>query len=58
MFGRSEQSAPTNPAVLTVLATRESASVTVIDNQRDGFKAGHTWGQRLFFNQACRPDSQ
>lgn len=46
------QSYPGDPAVLTLLATREGTSVTVIDNQRDGFDAGHTWGQRLFFNQA------
>ncbi len=26
--------------------------MTVIDNQRDAFGAGATWGQRLFFNQA------
>ncbi|MEL6321296.1 MAG: hypothetical protein AAFQ57_11705 [Cyanobacteria bacterium J06626_14] len=45
------QSYPGDPAVLTILATREGTSVTVIDNQRDGFAAGRTWGQRLFFNQ-------
>ncbi|MGK7889700.1 MAG: hypothetical protein AB4042_10225 [Leptolyngbyaceae cyanobacterium] len=45
------QSYPENPAVLTILATREGTSVTIIDNQRDGFEAGLTWGQRLFFNQ-------
>ncbi|MCM1983880.1 hypothetical protein [Lyngbya confervoides] len=45
------QSYAKNPAVLTLLATREGTSVTVIDNQRDGFEAGRTWGQRLFFNQ-------
>ena len=45
------QSYPENPAVLTLLATREGTSVTVIDNQRDGFDAGATWGQRLFFNK-------
>jgi len=38
------------PAVLTVLATREGTSVTVIDNQRDAFSEGSAWGQRLFFN--------
>ncbi len=37
--------------MLTILATREGTSVTVIDNQRDGFEAGRTWGQRLFFNK-------
>ena len=45
------QSYPGDPAVLTLLATREGTSVTVIDNQRDGFDSGRTWGQRLFFNQ-------
>ncbi|MFO0002224.1 MAG: hypothetical protein ACK559_13915, partial [bacterium] len=42
---------PGDPAVLTILATREGTSITVIDNQRDGFEAGRTWGQRLFFNK-------
>jgi len=46
------QSIPDDPAVLAILATREGTSVTVIDNQRDGFEAGRTWGQRLFFNNA------
>lgn len=45
------QSYQENPAVLTILATREGTSVTIIDNVRDGFEAGMTWGQRLFFNQ-------
>ncbi|TWU13376.1 hypothetical protein CA54_22110 [Symmachiella macrocystis] len=45
------QSRAGDPAVLTILATREGTSVTVIDNTRDGFEAGETWGQRLFFNQ-------
>ncbi|MEK6246858.1 MAG: hypothetical protein N2C12_01680, partial [Planctomycetales bacterium] len=45
------QSGAENPAVLTILATREGTSVTVIDNTRDAFEAGGTWGQRLFFNQ-------
>ena len=45
------QSYPGDPAVLTILATREGTSVTIIDNQRDGFEAGRTWGQRLFFNK-------
>ncbi len=44
------QSYEGDPAVLTILATREGTSVTVIDNKRDGFEAGRTWGQRLFFN--------
>lgn len=44
------QSVEADPAVLTVLVTREGASVTVIDNKRDTFPAGPRWGQRLFFN--------
>lgn len=44
------QSSKNNPAVLTILATREGTSMTIIDNTRDGFEAGATWGQRLFFN--------
>lgn len=45
------QSYEGDPAVLTLLATREGTSVTIIDNKRDGFEAGQTWGQRLFFNK-------
>ena len=45
------QSSEKNPAVLTILCTREGTSVTVIDNKRDGFAAGATWGQRLFHNK-------
>jgi len=45
------QSVQNDPAVLTLLVTREGTSVTVIDNTRDPFEAGRTWGQRLFFNQ-------
>lgn len=45
------QSYAENPAVLTILVTREGTSTTIIDNQRDGFNAGATWGQRLFFNK-------
>ena len=45
------QSRAGDPAVLAILATREGTSVTVIDNKRDAFEAGSTWGQRLFFNQ-------
>ncbi|MBI3929822.1 MAG: hypothetical protein HY319_30065 [Armatimonadetes bacterium] len=45
------QSYGDDPAVLTILATREGTSMTVIDNKRDAFDAGMTWGQRLFFNQ-------
>lgn len=39
-----------NPAVLTVLATREGTSTTVIDNKRDSVEDGSIWGQRLFHN--------
>jgi hypothetical protein len=45
------QSYAGSPAVLAILATREGTSATVIDNARDGFSAGRTWGQRLFFNK-------
>lgn len=46
------QSYKGNPAVLTLVCTREGTSATVIDNVRDGFSAGGgAWGQRLFFNQ-------
>ena len=44
------QSVEGDPAVLTILATREGTSVTVIDNKRDGFQTNGVWGQRLFFN--------
>lgn len=44
------QSYAENPAVLTILAAREGTSVTVIDNERDRFSAGQSWGQRLFHN--------
>jgi hypothetical protein len=44
------QSRKGDPAVLAILATPEGTSVTVIDNERDGFTSGGTWGQRLFFN--------
>ncbi|MCO5166737.1 MAG: hypothetical protein M9894_10275 [Planctomycetes bacterium] len=46
------QSYAENPAVLTILVTRQGTSVTVIDNTRDGFSDGRAMGQRLFFNQA------
>lgn len=45
------QSYEKNPAVLTILATREGTSMTVIDNKRDAFPSGGSWGQRLFFNK-------
>ncbi len=45
------QSYAGDPAVLVIVATREGTSATVIDNTRDAFPAGWSWGQRLFFNQ-------
>lgn len=45
------QSMKGDPAVLTILVTRQGTSATIIDNVRDGFGAGGAWGQRLFFNQ-------
>jgi len=45
------QSYKGDPAVLTILCTRQGTSVTVIDNVRDKFAAGRAWGQRLFFNK-------
>ena len=44
------QSVQGDPAVLTILATREGTSVTVIDNVRDNVTNGWMWGQRLFHN--------
>jgi hypothetical protein len=45
------QSVKGDPAVLTILVTRQGTSATIIDNVRDGFGAGGAWGQRLFFNK-------
>ena len=45
------QSYEGDPAVLTILATREGTSVTIIDNTRDAVPGSWSWGQRLFFNQ-------
>lgn len=46
------QSYQGNPAVLTLVCTREGTSATIIDNVRDGFNlGGGAWGQRLFFNE-------
>ena len=44
------QSVKDDPAVLTILATREGTSMTIIDNTRDAFETGSVWGQRLFHN--------
>jgi hypothetical protein len=46
------QSTAGNPAVLTILVTRQGASLTVVDNARDTVTGGASWGQRLFFNAA------
>lgn len=45
------QSVSGDPAVLTVLVTREGTSLTIIDNKRNAFKSGSVWGQRLFHNE-------
>jgi len=42
------QSYAKNPAVLTVLVTRQGTSMTIIDNQRNRVQG--SWGQRLYFN--------
>jgi len=44
------QSWKQNPAVLTILVTRQGTSLTVVDNARDTVSGGASWGQRLFFN--------
>jgi hypothetical protein len=44
------QSYPENPAVLTLLVTREGTSVRVIEN-RPGDQTFQGWGQQLFFNE-------
>jgi hypothetical protein len=45
------QSTARNPAVLTLLMTRQGTSLTVVDNARDTVSGGASWGQRLFFNE-------
>jgi len=44
------QSTAGNPAVLTLLVTRQGTSIAVVDNGRDAVSGGRSWGQRLFFN--------
>jgi hypothetical protein len=44
------QSTKDDPAVLTLLVTRQGTSVAVIDNARDTVAGGRSWGQRLYFN--------
>jgi len=46
------QSTKKNPAVLTILVTRQGTSMTIIDNARDTVTGGDSWGQRLYFNQS------
>jgi hypothetical protein len=46
------QSWARNPAVLTILVTRQGTSLTVVDNARDTLSGAASWGQRLFFNAA------
>lgn len=43
------QSRAKNPAVLTILVTRQGTSMTIVDNSRD--TVGGSWGQRLYFNK-------
>ncbi len=45
------QSAPTSPAVLVIVATREGASMTVIENRKDDLTF-RGWGQELYFNDS------
>jgi len=46
------QSTKKNPAVLTILVTRQGTSMTIIDNAHDvvGSEDSGSWGQRLYFN--------
>jgi hypothetical protein len=44
------QSSKKNPAVLTILVTRQGTSMTIIDNTRDTVTGEGSWGQRLYFN--------
>jgi hypothetical protein len=45
------QSTQKNPAVLTILVTRQGTSMTIIDDARDTVSGGDSWGQRLYFNK-------
>ncbi|HWN69573.1 MAG TPA: hypothetical protein VNM90_18150, partial [Haliangium sp.] len=45
------QSYKDNPAVLTILVTRQGTSMTIVDNSRDTVDDGGSWGQRLYFNK-------
>jgi hypothetical protein len=46
------QSTRKNPAVLTILVTRQGTSMTIIDNARDTVGSDGSWGQRLYFNKS------
>jgi hypothetical protein len=46
------QSYEKNPAVLTILVTRQGTSMTIVDNNRDTVGGAGSWGQRLYFNAA------
>lgn len=45
------QSYEKNPAVLTILVTRQGTSMSIVDNSRDTVGGGGSWGQRLYFNK-------
>jgi hypothetical protein len=45
------QSTAKNPAVLTILVTRQGTSMTIVDNARDTVTGAGSWGQRLYFNE-------
>jgi hypothetical protein len=45
------QSTRKNPAILTLLVTRQGTSATIVDNVRDTVGLS-SWGQRLFFNKS------
>jgi hypothetical protein len=44
------QSSAKNPAVLTLLVTRQGTSVVAVDNTTDAVVSGYTQGQALYFN--------
>jgi hypothetical protein len=43
------QSSPGNPAVLSILITRQGASATIVENY-SGDQSYQSWGQQLYFN--------
>lgn len=45
------QSYDKNPAVLTILVTRQGTSMSIVDNSRDTTGGAGSWGQRLYFNK-------